>query len=658
MTTFEQFIERLLETKLTDVKFDIGEVVFSKGKFEDVFIKKALERISEETNIPIDKLKQSINKQIKKYENLAKKSPILFNTIALNIIEDTTFNMFHENKVKTTTGSKFDKRVFARLWDLIRVQYSEFFPLTDFVTNVSIHSPVVMYVPDLLNPTYNKGGSNYVDTAAASPKGEFIFNIHFMQSLIYYADLKGVKPEGKKYVSNGGEIPDDYVYIEFLILHELMHYTRGDFHYHKLLKANGKLINWVGDFRSNYDLVKSGYDQLPMGLFSDLVNSDRQKTYEEMYNLVKKEFDKLDEKDKKEFMDSLSDKTDNHMNDDGEQGDGDDGEQGDDGEDGKEKEGDAGEDGKESKKGKKGKEGKEGKDDKQGDKGDGEQGDEGKKITWDDINKINEEIKEKLKKGVKRDSTTKDLEKREGQASQNSKAGGNYSTSKDTSLYSVDFSKIEPKYDWITLLKKLIGNTSFLPYESYAKPSKRNVSNIGMMAQTGQGAIKPGILKQPNKIPKIVFCVDCSGSMNTEIAKAYAEIYKLIMTNKKIASEDMYIIKFSGQHYVYKVNFSKNEYTDEKNVTHKGAKNVFVDTISGGTNFSSDLAAELLGFSKQNFNIFLFSDEDMIESNNLTNFLALNKECKSLYIFAANRKCYEDYIKNISIAKDKITYLK
>jgi hypothetical protein len=116
-----------------------------------------------------------------------------------------------------------------------------------------------------------------------------------------WAFLKGIKPKQIKYQNNGGKIPPEYAYIEFLLMHEYLHYSEADFYYHRIIpKANSKIINYVGDFRSNYLLVKSGYEQLPMGLFNDKINYDRQKTYREMYDVVKGEFDKMKEPGKKQ----------------------------------------------------------------------------------------------------------------------------------------------------------------------------------------------------------------------------------------------------------------------------------------------------------------------------------------------------------------------
>jgi hypothetical protein len=73
-----------------------------------------------------------------------------------------------------------------------------------------------------------------------------------------------------------------------------MHFAYGDFNYSKQLpQFNHKVHNWASDFRSNYDLVKNNFAQLPIGLFSDHINSDRQGSYTDMAQLVHDELKKL-----------------------------------------------------------------------------------------------------------------------------------------------------------------------------------------------------------------------------------------------------------------------------------------------------------------------------------------------------------------------------
>jgi hypothetical protein len=180
--------------------------------------------------------------------------------------------------------------------------------LRSFTDSKRLYEPAIYLIPDPKHPELDG-----IERAAASPKGEFYFEIEFMQDLMTFAHIKGVVPKGKKYVSNGGDTPDEYCWIEFLIIHEFLHYTYADFHYaQEIPKANNRIINWVGDFRSNYMLVKSGYEQLPDGLFSDDINYDRQTTYKQMYNLVVSEFNNLNKDEQQMVEQELNEKTDDH----------------------------------------------------------------------------------------------------------------------------------------------------------------------------------------------------------------------------------------------------------------------------------------------------------------------------------------------------------
>ena len=187
----------------------------------------------------------------------------------------------------------------------IKAEHSKFFPLRGFVSNRALVNDVWVITPTE-TPQYRQ--YNDVDTACATPSGCFVFNRQFCQTLMDYSAIKGLKGNSKKYKSQGGPIPDEYAYIEFTIMHELMHYSEDDFYYqHIIPNANTQIINYVGDFRTNYTLVKSGYPQLPVGLFNDLINYDRQTKYTDMYDLVKQEMERMKDEDKSEVEQQLDD---------------------------------------------------------------------------------------------------------------------------------------------------------------------------------------------------------------------------------------------------------------------------------------------------------------------------------------------------------------
>jgi hypothetical protein len=302
-----------MNTNLTEdfeiKKAERGIVPFLKTKIDDAHIKEAIKRIAAKTGAPEAKVKTDIETEIKKFDDIAKIAPTLYNTIKLNVIEDEAFKQLGKSKAEIKGAPKFSFVIFNKLFDYIKVEHYQFFPMKSLFNNKPKKEIRVILVPSA-NPENKKW--NDVDTAAATPGGEFIFNKDFMQRLLDWAHMKKAKPKGKKYVANGGEFPDEYCYIEFIIIHELMHFTQGDFYYSKKYKVSPTIINWVGDFRTNYLLVKSGYEQLPIGLFNDEINYDRQNTYKEMIEIVQSEFDKLNAAQKKKVGNKLKDSGDDH----------------------------------------------------------------------------------------------------------------------------------------------------------------------------------------------------------------------------------------------------------------------------------------------------------------------------------------------------------
>jgi len=86
--------------------------------------------------------------------------------------------------------------------------------------------------------------------------------------------------------------PDEFGYLETVIFHEFMHFYHDDTEYYNIKQGcNHRIMNWASDFRSNYLLTKSGFTQLPLGLYSDEINFDRQNSLDEMYEVVKKELE-------------------------------------------------------------------------------------------------------------------------------------------------------------------------------------------------------------------------------------------------------------------------------------------------------------------------------------------------------------------------------
>ena len=655
----------MLKEAFDNKRREFGEVKFSETSLDDPHVKDIIDKIVNKYGVKKEELIQRVQDKVKEFEDIAKKSPILYDTIKKNIIEQQIFDLIEEHKI-ADTAPRFSVPMFSKLIRLIKIEHDQFFPLRNFIDHKYLYKPIVILVPSN-KPEYKK--YNDVDTAAATPTGEFIFCVPFMQKLIDYAHLKGITPKGKKYKSNGGEIPDEYAYIEFLIIHEYMHYTYADFHYQKKLKANGKIINWVGDFRTNYLLVKSGFEQLPIGLFSDHVNYDRQRSYKEMYDIVKAEFDKLtkDQQDKVEnMMDGMGD---NHnQGDDGESdgnGSGAPGDAGDEGEEGDDKSssgsggGDEGDeddgDGKPGK-GKKGdKEGKDG-------KGGGDEGDEGD--IFDEMDKNNEDIQNKLNKRKEVASEKEAPEsKDEGKSGQgNSRNGGSQKGGKDGEGSKFDYSQVRPTFSWKKLLSKMVTDSTNNVEETFQKPHRRNITGVDLARQTGAAAMKPGEIPLENEL-KMGFVVDSSGSMTPVIDQIYANLDNLMKGKSAVRKSEFYLIKFSNSHHIYQCNFTQNKYKEIDKVFEKpkvektgSVRELFSKHLGAGTVFSHELASEVDKLAKKKFNILIMSDADILYGDNFDNVKKLVVENRSVFVILDSRSTFEAFCKNLKQVPKNVTY--
>ena len=297
-------------------RYNEGDITFTKSSLTDPHIVDILEFVSKESGVPVNILEQKAQHGIDKMTEMAKIAPLLNSTIAQNAAESEAFYMLCAVDGRPPGSPKFSVPLFRDLRIEIATDHqSGFWPLQGNIDRRPLENPShftedneINFADELVKahiksktpgapPPAKKDMSRVgsrVDTAAATPGGEFYFNVPFMQKLIDFAYLKKLKPNGVKYVSNGGMIPDEYGYIEFIILHEYLHYMEEDFYYqHIIPNANATLINYAGDYRSNYLLVKSGYSQIPIGLFSDNINFDRQKSYAEMYKIIDDELSKF-----------------------------------------------------------------------------------------------------------------------------------------------------------------------------------------------------------------------------------------------------------------------------------------------------------------------------------------------------------------------------
>ena len=204
---------------------------------------------------------------------------------------------------KPPTGApQFSKLTFNQLTTHI-IHASRYkntlFPLKNIFGKIPREMPRFIIVPtdEPQDMKYNS-----VSRAAATPGGEFIFNTKLMQHMLNWAHVRGVDhPVSKCYKANGGNIPNEYEIVEFVIIHELYHFKYGDFHYtDKYVRLFpdldkgfiNQVLNYLGDFRTNHDLVKDGLIHIPDGLYSNHITLDDQ-TYGEGFRTVKREMLKM-----------------------------------------------------------------------------------------------------------------------------------------------------------------------------------------------------------------------------------------------------------------------------------------------------------------------------------------------------------------------------
>lgn len=277
-------------------KYKLGEVKFSKSLPTDPFIQKVAGIIAGARSVPVTQVFTEIEKEVDERKKLTVKAPTLYHTMVDNIYESELFTMFEKLTIPVEGSPRFNMITLRKLTNYIRGEHSRFFPLRNFIEKRPHANPAYYLTDDPNDPDAAKSPWRAVKTAAATPQGQFIFNVPFCQKLLDWAHLKELKPKHRKYQLHGGPFPNEWAYIEFIIMHEYLHYSEADFYYQNIIPdANPKIINYVGDFRSNYLLVKSGYEQLPIGLFNDLVNYDRQTAYKEMYDIVLKEMENSSE---------------------------------------------------------------------------------------------------------------------------------------------------------------------------------------------------------------------------------------------------------------------------------------------------------------------------------------------------------------------------
>lgn len=292
---------KIINEALTNVRMAKGQVPFRRLGINDPALQNLISYVSNDTGVPVADIVKEMEGDIAKLESVKQHSQRLYDAIAINSVESAAFNQISKSiKLKQVPeqNKKFSPSLFFKLVKLVQRENPGFFPMTSpdpkDPRRLFNFSPVL--VP---SKSKNLQKYNVVTHAAVYPDGTFVFNVPFMEELLLYAEVIGLEPSGKKYQFNGGEFPNGYAYIEFLIMHEILHYVKGDFISGRRNPQYSHTVhNWASDYRSNYQLVKSGYSQLPIGLFSDDFNFDRDDTrnYRKLVKVVDEELKKIPKK--------------------------------------------------------------------------------------------------------------------------------------------------------------------------------------------------------------------------------------------------------------------------------------------------------------------------------------------------------------------------
>ena len=644
-------------------KIDQGSIEWLKTSLSDPHIKEIIANVSQETGVSEELIEAEMQVKMGSLNELHKHSPMLYETIASNLAEAIAFEYIAKaaNRLDPNKRVKFDPQLFERLINTIRLEHPGMFPLKAPLEINVVEEPLPIYYVPSNDPKLKR--YNSCTTAMVTSEGNFVFNKDFMQNLLDFAVIKGLKPKGQKFKSNGGFYPDAYAYLEFLIMHEIYHYMEGDFKTAlRYPQFSRQIWNIATDLRSNYDLVKRGYTQLPIGYFSKHLNHDKQGSIYTIMKLVKDEMDKLPDHLKKFVEDHA---TDDHP-----------------GSEGKPWVPQVG-DIVEMPDGSKGvitaTDGKRSQVKKLEESGNAkltehkvgeiESYDNHDLIPWGaklvpGKNKIDpDKVHEKTKKMLDKRSESSGHE--DPKDPKDSKGAGSSSDAPDAIKGGVALSSredeiksIKPKKTWKQILSTMITSAVENTISSWARPARSIISRIPAAKTTGSIAIKPSEKISEEEQLKICLVFDTSGSMYKEIPTVLSNAHKLL---EQVGKSDfpIGIMFFADSYSMYKINLAKNTYspisnvadmskTTQKNTTQKNWKNLLTSASSGGTSFNGEIISDISSLCAKGYNIMIFTDSDIIYGQNLESLQHLYNSYKNqIYVCAKDKGQFESIIRNL-----------
>jgi len=178
------------------------QVNFTTADVNTDYIKRIIKEIATQTNESESTVKKMIQEDVNDYLTNLPKAKRLSDVAKQNAVESIIFDMV---KPLDVPKSKFEPEVFNKLFNYILVRNKSFLKITDPITKRKLKLSII-YTPQpafIKQPDWVKR----IDTAAASPEGDLIFNTNFVEQLSKYSLLKGVKPKGSIYESMVGQSP-------------------------------------------------------------------------------------------------------------------------------------------------------------------------------------------------------------------------------------------------------------------------------------------------------------------------------------------------------------------------------------------------------------------------------------------------------------------
>ena len=522
-----------------------------------------------------------------------------------NYIEGFLFDKLHVESTDRTVSRTELKEMFKWIIAANRALFILIDPITGKRVQITIHlTPTAAFVKQ---PDWMKD----VETAAATASGEIVFNTDFARRLIKYAEVKGIKANGKMYKSNGGNIPDSYAYIEFLILHEIYHIVNADHFYQSITPGmTGKKQNYLGDYIINYNLVKKGYSQLPIGLMSDKYNYDNYGSMKELQRVFLEDSKKLN-KEKEEKMDNQMD---DHLDKDNKPQNKKGGEPG--GEPQNKKGGEPSSDDKEMEK-KLEQAAKDNFDDMK-------DANERNEMTKEEVDEITKNIEDEIKNNNDVPKSRKDIT-----FNSNAKPGD----------------KVFKPIEWKKLIQFMIPKPVVKIEDSLSKMHRRTVA--GMASGSDNIAVKAGEVKTDQKSQSMVVLLDVSGSMSKTIMAIEGDLISVINKNKTLGIKNFYIIKFDSEYKTYKINLDPNgrkhtfqRFENDDDISSSPEKAaldsqkhplnmLFREGWGGATKFPEKVSKLMLLFLKEGYNSVVFTDEDIFNTGNVENIKTILTKARS-----------------------------